>query len=126
MTLALVTACKLAAANVTGEGLLTGVCADVSGEVVAAAEVAHADAALERFLARMNADVACELIGPREAPLAGFHGAGIGTLMWWCLTWPVRVLAHTAGLNELRLVDALQLLRARLCGEGLDGRKRCK
>lgn len=107
MTLAFVTASKLASADVTSEGLLTSVRADVSGEVVTAAEVAHADTALEGFLARMNADVARELIRTRETPLARLHRAGIGPLMWWCLAWPVWILAHTARLNELRLVDAL-------------------
>lgn len=110
MTLALIAAGKLASADVAGERLLAGVCADVSGEVVAAAEVAHADTALEGFLARVNADVARELIRAREAPLARLHRAGVGPLVWWCLAWPVWVLAHTAGLNELRLVDTLQLL----------------
>lgn len=126
MTLALIAASKLASADVTGKRLFTCMGADVSGQVVAAAEVAHADTALEGFLARMNADVACELVGTREAPLASLHRAGIGPLMWWCLAWPVWVLAHAAGLNELCLVDTLQLLRACLCCEGLDGRERCK
>lgn len=110
MPLALIAAGKLASADVTGKRLLTSVCADVSGEVITAAEVAHADATLEGFLACMNADVARELIRAGEAPLAGLHRAGIGPLMWWCLAWPVWVLAHTAGLNELCRVDTLQLL----------------
>lgn len=62
MPLALVAAGELASTDVAGEGLLTGVCADVSGEVVAATEVAHADTALEGFLPGMNADVASELV----------------------------------------------------------------
>lgn len=126
MPLALVAAGKLAPADVTSEWLLTSVCADVSGEVVAAAEVAHADTALEGFLTRMNADVARELIRTREAPLARLHRAGIGPLVLWCLAWPVWVLAHTVRLNELSLVDTLQVLRARLCGKGLDGREWCE
>lgn len=126
MPFAFIASGKLASTDVTGEGLLTSVCADVSGEVVTAAEVAHADTTLEGLLACMNADVACELIRAGEAPLACLHRAGIGPLMWRCLAWPVWVLAHTAGLNELRRVDTLQLLRACLCGKGLDGREWCK
>lgn len=42
------------------------------------------------------------------------------------LAGPVGVLAHAAGFDELRLVGAvegLQVLGARLCGKGLDGRE---
>ena len=50
MTFFLVGPRELPAANVADERLFARVSADVSGEVVAAAEGAHADAALERFL----------------------------------------------------------------------------
>lgn len=62
MPLAFITPGKLSPTDVTGEGLLPCVGADVGGEVVAAAEVAHADAALEGFLASVDANVAGELI----------------------------------------------------------------
>jgi len=105
--LPLVTAGKLASADLTGEGLLTGVSADVCCQVVAAAEVAHADAALEGFLACVDPDVTSQLIRTREAAIAGLHGASVGPLMRRCLAWPVGVLAHAAWLNQLRLVDTL-------------------
>ncbi len=44
--------------EVTGEGLLSSVSACVRREVVAAAEAAHADAALERLVAGVDAHVA--------------------------------------------------------------------
>lgn len=40
------------------------------------------------------------------------------------LAGPVGVLAHAAGLDELRLVDAFQVLRTGLSGKGLDGGQR--
>lgn len=122
--LAFIAPCKLSPANVAGEGLFACVGADVGSEVVAAAEVAHADATLEGLLARVDADVAGELVGAREAAVAGLHRAGIGALVRRRLARPVGVLAHAAGLDELRLVggiECLQVLRARLGGKGLDG-----
>lgn len=62
MPLAFITPGKLSPTDVTGEWLLACVGADVGGEVVAAAEVAHADAALEGLLAGVDADVAGELV----------------------------------------------------------------
>lgn len=53
---------KFPPTDVTGEGLLSCVGADVSGEVVTAAEVAHANATLEGLLASVDANVAGELI----------------------------------------------------------------
>lgn len=44
--------------------------------------------------------------------------------MWGCLAGPVGVLAHAAGLDERRLVNAFQVLRTRLSGKGLDGGQR--
>lgn len=46
--------------------------------------------------------------------------------MGGCLAGPVGVLAHAAGFDELGLVsgvEGLQVLGARLCGKGLDGRE---
>lgn len=48
---------ELAAAHVTREWLLAGVCADMRRQVIRSAKRAHADSTLERFLARMNAYV---------------------------------------------------------------------
>lgn len=57
MSLPLITSSKLSATNVTGKWLLSCVCADVRSQVVAPAEVPHANAALEWFLSRVDADV---------------------------------------------------------------------
>ena len=50
----LVTPGELPPALVAGEGFLPGVRANVGGEMVAAAEVPHADAALEGLVARVE------------------------------------------------------------------------
>lgn len=62
MSLALVTPGKLASTELTGEGLLARVRADVGGQVVTSAEGAHAYAALEGFVTRVDAEVACQFI----------------------------------------------------------------
>lgn len=62
MPLAFIAPSKLSSTDVTGKGLLACVGADVSGEVVTAAEVAHANATLEGLLASVDANVAGELI----------------------------------------------------------------
>lgn len=53
---------KLPATVLAGERLFASVRADVRGQVVTAAETAHADAALERFVAGMDAEVTTQLI----------------------------------------------------------------
>lgn len=58
MPLALVTPSKLSPTDVTGKGLLSRVSTDVSGEVVASAEISHADATLEGLLACVDSDMA--------------------------------------------------------------------
>lgn len=62
MPLAFIAPSKLSPTDVAGEGLLACVGADVGGEVVTAAEVAHADATLKGLLARVDANVARELV----------------------------------------------------------------
>lgn len=62
MSLALVAAGELASTLGAGERLLASVRADVGGQVVAAAEAAHADATLERFLTRVHSYVTGQLI----------------------------------------------------------------
>lgn len=81
MPLALVTAGKLPSALAAGEWLLAGVCADVSGKVVAAAEVAHADAALEGLMSCVHALVARQLIRTGETATAAFSRADVGTFV---------------------------------------------
>lgn len=62
MALPFVAPGKLAATIVTSEGLLPGVGADVSGEVVTPAEVSHADPTLKGLVARVDSDVPGQLI----------------------------------------------------------------
>lgn len=62
MPLALITSSKLSPTDVTGEGFLSSVSTDVSGEVVTSAEISHADAALEGLLACVDSDMASQLI----------------------------------------------------------------
>lgn len=57
MPLPLIASGKLSATNVTSKWFLSCVCADVCSQVVAPAEVPHANAALERFLSRVDAYV---------------------------------------------------------------------
>lgn len=62
MPLPLITAGKLATADLAGERFLSGVSADMSCQVVATAEVTHTDAALKRFLAGVDANVAGQFV----------------------------------------------------------------
>lgn len=58
----LVTPGKLSPALVAGERFLPSVRADVRGEVVTAAEVPHTDAALEGFVASVDAQVPAQFV----------------------------------------------------------------
>jgi len=89
----LVTPGELPPALVAGEGLLPGVRADVRGEVVAAAEVPHADAALERFVARVDAQVSTQLVRPGEPAVAALRRARVRPLVDGRLARPARVLS---------------------------------
>lgn len=62
MSLSLVTSGKFASTELTGEGFLTCVCADVCGQVVTPAEGAHAYSALEGFVTCVDAKVPRELV----------------------------------------------------------------
>ena len=62
MSLSLITSCKLAPTEFTGEGLFPSVRADVRGQVVAAAEGAHTYPALERLVSCVNAQVPRQLV----------------------------------------------------------------
>lgn len=73
------------AADVAGKRLLSGVSPGVGGKVIATAETAQTDAALERFVASVDADVPVELIRSGEAPVAALHGAGEGFLFGWAV-----------------------------------------
>lgn len=94
MALPLITPGKLAAAVVTGKGLLASVGADVGSEVVTTAEIAHANPTLEGLVPRMDSDVPCQLIRAGKAAVTAFCWARIGPLMHWCLARPVGVLAR--------------------------------
>lgn len=93
VTFLLVGSGKLASADVTGEGFLAGVGADVGGEVVGAAEGSHADPALEGLLAGVDPDMSGEFVRPRESSVAVFDGAGVRSFMNGRFAGPVRVLA---------------------------------
>lgn len=73
------------ATDVAGKRLLPGMSPGVGGKVIATAETAQTDAALERFMACVDADVPVELIRAREAPVAALHGAGEGFLFGWAV-----------------------------------------
>lgn len=94
MALPFITPGKLAATIVTSEGLLPGVGADVSGEVVTSAEVSHADPTLKGLVARVDSDVPGQLIRAREPPVTAFCWTGVGPFVNWCLAGPVRVLSR--------------------------------
>jgi hypothetical protein len=94
MALSFVTPGKLTAAVITGKGLLTSVCADVSGEVVTTAEIAHANPALEGLMPCVDSDVPGQLIRTGEPPVTAFCWARVGPLMHWCLARSVGVLAR--------------------------------
>lgn len=81
VSLLLVAPGKPAATVVTGEGLLPRVRPDVRGQVVAAAEVPQADAALEGLVAGVDAQVAVQFIRPCETTDAVLHRAGEGFLV---------------------------------------------
>ena len=81
----LVRASETTAASVASERLLSGVRADMGGEVVGAREVSHTDAALERLLASVRSHVTGELVRTREASGAGFDWAAVRSLAWRCL-----------------------------------------
>lgn len=85
---------KLAAAVVTGKGLLTSVGADVGSEVVTAAEVAHANPTLEGLVSRVDSDVSGQLVRAGEASVTALCWAGVGPLVHWGLARPVGVLAR--------------------------------
>lgn len=53
---------KAFAAHVARKGFLAGVSAGVRGQMVTSAEAPQTDAALERFVSRVDADVPVELI----------------------------------------------------------------
>lgn len=86
MPLPLVAAREPLPAHLARERFLPSVRARVRGQVVAPAETAQADCALERLVARVDAHVAVELVGARETPLTPdywtrerFHLHGPGT-----------------------------------------------
>lgn len=97
VSLLLVGAGKLAAANVAGEGLLTGVRPNVRRQVVRTRERPHAYSALERLLARVDANVARQFVGPRKATVTVLDGTCVWPLVHWRLARAVRVLSRLDG-----------------------------
>lgn len=97
----------------------------MSCQVVAPAEIPHADAALEGLLPSVDPDVPCQFIRPGEPSITRLNGASVRSLVRWGLTWAVGVFPHSAWLDELRLItvviDSLEILGNSLCSKGLDG-----
>lgn len=94
MALPFITPGKLAATVITGKRLLPGVGADVGGEVVTSAEVAHANPTLEGLMSGVDSDVPRQFIRTGEPPVTAFCWAWVRPLMHWCLAWSVGVLAR--------------------------------
>jgi hypothetical protein len=88
---------EFAAANVAAEGFFTRVSAYVGGEVVGAREGSHADAARERFLTCVDANVPCQLVRATKPSVAVLHRTGVGPLVDRGLARSVGVLARFHG-----------------------------
>lgn len=127
MALALVTASKLPPTLTAGEWLLPGVRADVSGQVVAAAEIAHADAALEWLMSRVHALMARQLIRTRKTASAAFSRTDIWTFVrrHFALKTGGNLFA-SARFGDVSLGGRGRALGMDLRGEGLDGGQGCE
>src|SRR5262245_31980349 len=66
---------------------------DVSGQVIATAECAHANAALEWLLTSVNTNVAGQFIGSTESTVAIVHWAFIWSFVQWRFARSVRIFA---------------------------------
>ena len=93
VSLPLVAPGKFPAAEVAGKRLLSRVRADVRGEVVAAAEVAHTYPTLERLVSSVDANVSGQFVGAREPAVAALRGTGVRPFVDRCLAGSVRVLS---------------------------------
>jgi len=99
MPFSLVAAGEPFAAHVAGKRLLPRVSPSVGGKVITTAETAQTDAALERFVARVDADVPVELVRAGEAPVATLHRAGKGFL-FGCAVRGSGALSGPGGLRH--------------------------
>ena len=102
----LVTSGKPPPTLLAGEGLLAGVRADVRGQVVAAAEAAHADAALERLVAGVDAEVAAQLVRAGEPAIAALRRARVRPLVHRRFAGSVRVLPGPRDGSEGKVLVA--------------------
>lgn len=93
MSLPFVAPGELPTTIVAGERLLSRVRADVRGEVVAAAEVAHADPTLEGLVSSVDADVSGQFIRAGKPPIAALRRTRVWPLMDRRLAGSVRVLS---------------------------------
>lgn len=107
MSLPLIAPGELAAAELACKGLFARVSANMRCEVVAAAEVAHADPALERLVSCVDPDVSCQFIGSGEPPVAALRRTGVWPLMNRRLTWSVRILSGTQDWPEGQVLWAV-------------------
>lgn len=81
VSLLLIRSCEFPTANITTEWLFTGMSANVCREMIGTWKWAHTNAALERFLTRMNTDVTCKFIRTRKSSITIFYWASIRPLM---------------------------------------------
>ncbi|TNN74315.1 hypothetical protein EYF80_015558 [Liparis tanakae] len=114
VSLSLVAPGKLASTELTGEGLLARVRADVCGQVVAPTEGAHAYSALEGFVTCVDAEVARELVRAREASVAVLRRTGVGPLVDRGFAGAVGVLPRSDGFEGESLWRRVVLRRVLL------------
>jgi len=65
--------------------------------VIAPREGAHADATLERFLPRVNANVPGELVAAGESAIATIHRTGVRPLVHRRFARSIRILSRFYG-----------------------------
>ena len=80
VTLTLVATREPPTTHVARERFLTGMSAQVRGEVVGAAERPRTHQALERFLSSVNSYVSRQLVAARKPAFASLHGAHVRPL----------------------------------------------
>lgn len=114
MSLSLVTPGKFASTELTGEGFLTCVRANVRGQMVTPAEGAHAYSALEGFVTCVDAKVTCELVRAREASVTVLCRTGVRPFVDGGFAGPVGVLPWPDGFEGESLWRGMVLRRVLL------------
>lgn len=114
MSLSLITSGKLASTELTGEGFLTCVCANVRGQMVTPAEGSHAYSALEGLVTRVDAEVTRELIRARESSVTVLCRTGVRPFVDWGFAGTVGVLPRSDGFQGESLRRGMVLRRVLL------------